>query len=281
MSSLSNTRVYFPDGDGALRALSPDGGTSIVHELPNVRGRTRVVFAVSPDDRRIAIAVFDWSVTPMTLRIYVEDLIGGAHHVEIFSSSSAYEWPVGWHLGNLVLAVNPVPNASNPYGAGAYHVANASDGTRLATLGGPDCPVVGPLSLAGTACASGCDSATTCVEAVSWSGIRSVVYRRPNTLGSGASWSALSPDGSSVTTGTPLGDGVATMSSVTPLQVAGDTFVHWWIDDDHVLGLQCVGADLASCTNMWAVIDIVTGSAVALASPDSTPVGWAPVSTGG
>jgi hypothetical protein len=74
--SLSDTSVYFPDGDGELRALRPDGSTLIVHKLPNVRGHARAFFAVSPDDRRIAISVFDWSVTPMNLRIYVEDSDG-------------------------------------------------------------------------------------------------------------------------------------------------------------------------------------------------------------
>ena len=213
--SLSDTRVYFPDGDSQLRALAPAGGSSIVHQLPNVRGKTRAVFAVSPDGNRIAISLFDWSVTPMSLRIYVEDLMGGGNHVEIFRSTSVYEWPVAWHKGDLVLAVNPVGNASNPYGAGAYHVAKASDGTRLAVMGGSDCLVVGPLSPSGTACASDCDATTTCIEAVDWSGARSLIYRRPNAMGSGASWSALSPDGTAVTTGTEgPGDGVATRAGV-------------------------------------------------------------------
>lgn len=274
--SLSNTSVYFPDGDRQLRALSSDGGTSIVHQLPNVRGRTRAVFAVSPDDRRIAISLFDWSLKPMQLRIYVEDLIGGSHRVEVFRSSSTYEWPVGWHQGNVVLALNPVPNASNPYGAGAYHVVNAADGTRLATMGGPDCPVVGSLSQAGTACASDCGSDTTCVDAVNWAGVRNVVYRRPNAQGSGPSWSALSPDGKSVTTGTSTDDGVATTSGVMPLASSVD-LRHWWVDDRHVLGAQCV-PNAATC-DMWNVIDVTSGSAVTVDNPDANPIGWFPVSS--
>ena len=273
--SLSNTSVYFPDGDTQLRVLSPDGKTSIVHRLPNLRGRTRAVFAVSPDDGRIAISVFDWSVTPMLLRIFVEDLVGGSHHVEVFSSRSKYEWPVGWYQGSVVLAVNPVPNASNPNGAGAYHVVSAADGTRLATMGGPDCPVVGPLSRAGTACASGCGANTTCVDAVSWAGVRTVVYQRSNAQGSGPSWSALSPDGKSVTNGASTGDGVATNSGVIPLAGSVD-LRHWWVDDRHVLGAQCL-PNAATC-DMWNVIDVASGSAVAVENPDANPIGWFPVS---
>jgi hypothetical protein len=246
-----------------------------VHALPNVPGKSRAVFAVSPDDSRIAVAVFDWSVAPVSLRIYIEDLGGGGHHADLFSSTSAYEWPVGWHSGNLVIAANPVGNASNPYGAGAYHVARASDGARLAVMGGPDCMVVGPLSSAGSACASICSATVTCIDSVDWSGVRTVIYRRPNSEGSGASWSALSPDGTMVTTGAADAyDGVATGSRVIPLMSNTDAFTYWWVDDGHLLGLWCSGASRASCTDAYALIDIGTGSAVPINDSNTAPVGW-------
>jgi len=282
--SLSGTRVYFPDGDSQLRVLAPDGSSSIVHQLANVRGKTRAVFAVSPDGNRIAISLFDWSVTPMTLRIYVEDLLGGGNHVEIFRSTSAYEWPVAWHDGDVVLAVNPVPNASNPYGAGAYHVANASDGTRIAVMGGPDCLVVGPLSPSGTACASDCDATTTCIEGVGWSGARTLIYRRPNGMGSGASWSALSPDGTAVTTGTQgPGDGVATKAGVTLFDGNVVGLRNWWIDNGHVIGWLCIGGNLGNCTDVIGAIDVATGSTlpVILDTANANPVGWFSASPGG
>ena len=274
--SFSDSRVYLPDGDGELRALCPDGTTAVVHALPNVRGKSRAVFSVSPDDSRIALAVFDWSAAPMRLRIYVEDLNGGGHRSDLFSSTSAYEWPVAWHSGNLVIAAGPF-GGSNPYGAGSYHVVKASDGARLAVMGGPDCMVVGPFSLAGSACASICSATETCVDAVDWSGVRTVIFRRPNSQGSGASWSALSPDGKLVTTGAAGAYfGVATGSSVIPLNSNTDSFTYWWVDQGHLMGLWCLGASRASCTDKYAVVDIGTGSAVGIIDFDfnTTPVGW-------
>jgi hypothetical protein len=288
--SLSDTRVYFLDGISQLRVMSSDGTTPVVHTLPNVRGKTRAVFSVSPDDKRIAISLFDWSVSPMSLTVYVEDLIGGGNRAQIFSSTSVYEWPVAWHNGNLVLAADPVPNASNPYGAGEYHVASPSDGTRLSVMGGRDCPVVGPLSQAGTACASNCDAITTCIEAVDWSGNRSVLYRRPNTMGSGASWSALSPDGTAVTTGTTArgGDGVATRAGLTPFTGNVVSLANWWIDKDHLLAWLCSGPSLGNCDDVIGVIDPATGAAFpeslfpySPATDDPHPVGWFPATTGG
>jgi hypothetical protein len=275
--SLSDAAVYFPDGDEELRALCTDGRTAVVHTLPNMPGKSRAVFAVSPDDSRIAMAIFDWSVSPMSEHLYVEDLNGGSHHVDLNSSTSEYEWPIGWHAGNLVIAAGPFGGGSNPYGAGSYHVASASAATRLAVMGGPDCLVVGPLSAAGTACASICSATVTCVDAVDWSGARTVIYRRPNSEGSGASWSALSPNGTMVTTGAAdAWDGVANESGVLPLMSNTDSFTYWWVDDGHLLGLWCIGASRASCSDKFALIDIRADSAIALVDfdPSTWPVGW-------
>ncbi|HEV3096905.1 MAG TPA: hypothetical protein VG104_07140, partial [Candidatus Dormibacteraeota bacterium] len=59
--SISNTRVYYPDGPTAVRYLARDGSTGLATSLPKPSAKTRAVFSVSPDDQRIAIAVFDWS----------------------------------------------------------------------------------------------------------------------------------------------------------------------------------------------------------------------------
>jgi hypothetical protein len=171
--STSDSRVYFLDGVTTLRFLAPDGSTGIVTTLPNIRGKARAIFAVSPDDQRIAISLFDWSKRPMSDHIYVEDLSGG-NRVEVLSSTSVYEWPVGWHAGKLVLAGGPSLGGSpNPYAADWYHLVDPSNGSRIAVLAGGDCPAVGPLSAGGTACVS---SKCHCIEKVDWSGKRSPTY---------------------------------------------------------------------------------------------------------
>jgi hypothetical protein len=66
------------------------------------------------------------------VRLYVEDLAGGAHHIDLFSSNSDFVWPVGWHGGNVVVAVGPpaVQNpAPNPYSAfGGYRLIDPGTG---------------------------------------------------------------------------------------------------------------------------------------------------------
>ncbi len=119
---------------------------------------------MTPDDRRIAVSLLDYTASPPTLRLYVEDL-GDGNHAEIFSSRSAFVWPVGWHAGKLVLAAVGGPPFSpqgitwNPYSAPEYHVVDPSDATRLATIGSgafqTGCQPSGLLTAAGTACYHG------------------------------------------------------------------------------------------------------------------------------
>ncbi len=170
--SATRNRVYYLDGDTRVISLSSDGRTRLaatVHGGP----ATLVGFAVSPDDRRIAVA--ERTYLPLAghpnyvdarndLRLYVEDLGSGAHHQEIFEQtfdSNTSEWPVGWYRGNLVVAVGPVGTQQyawqNPYAAAnGYHLVNPDTGRRLATICAGDyitgISPSGPLSAAGTAC---------------------------------------------------------------------------------------------------------------------------------
>jgi hypothetical protein len=118
-------------------------------------------FAVSPDDRRIAVAAVDSSSSPATTHLYVEDVGGGGNHVDLPPSSGDRVWPVGWHAGELVLAVGSAPIqsvAGNPYGTfGGYELVDASTGGRLGTLA---CNPAGPLTPAGSACLTGASPLT-------------------------------------------------------------------------------------------------------------------------
>src|SRR5690348_6753496 len=188
--SASNSRLYYLDGDANLRFLKPDGTTGAVKTLP-VEAAAAAIFAVSPDDTRIAVAIITYPY-PVKTRIYVEDLYGTTNHVELFSSSSVMEWPVGWHQGRLVIGIgmNAAPqNAWDgfSYTAGSYHVANAATATRLATI----CPngfAGGTPTPAGTACWS--NSSETVSD---WSGIT-----RPVPAGDGCRADVLSTDGQMV-----------------------------------------------------------------------------------
>jgi len=153
--SASATRVYYLDGDARVRALSPNGTTAVVATAPG-GPRAHAAFAVSPDDRRIAVSVLDYSGRAPRMRLYTQGL-ASAIHSDVFTSSQVYEWPIAWRNGALVLAILRggayVQNtAANPYDAfDGYHVVDAASGARLATL----CPSgvsVGPVVAAGTVC---------------------------------------------------------------------------------------------------------------------------------
>lgn len=103
---------------------------------------SRAAFAVSPDNQRIAVTVVDYpsvSTGSAHMRLYVEDLSGATHHVDLFDSTTVLEWPIGWHGGKLIIGVGGGPYGQNPcdicaYRAYEYHVADTATGNRLATI---------------------------------------------------------------------------------------------------------------------------------------------------
>jgi hypothetical protein len=235
--SASNSRLYYLDGDSSVMFLRPDGSTGAATTI-SVDSNSAAVFAVSPDDSRIAVAVITYPY-PAKTRLYVEDLTGGGHHIDLFSSGSVLEWPVGWHQGHLVIAVgiNAAPqNAWDGfvYAFSGYHVADASTGTRVATIcDGYDAS--NPPVPAGTVCSNSSSSIVS-----DWSGAT-----RPAPADVGCAGGALSPDGSMIADcqGNPrvvtfvVGDGtrIATQYSGTPLG---------WIDSTHVV-LKADNSDLS------------------------------------
>src|SRR5712691_7745075 len=226
--SASSSRLYYLDGDSSVMFLKPDGTTGAATTI-SVDSKSAAVFAVSPDDSRIAVAVITYPY-PAKTRLYVEDLMGGGHHIDLFSSGTVLEWPVGWHQGHLVIAVgmNAAPqNAFDGfiYGYSGYHVADASTGTRLATICDGYSAAVPPVP-AGTVCANYPKFVVS-----DWAGTT-----RPAPPDQGCNGGALSPDGSMiadcqgspavVTLVVPDGTQIATQFSGTPVG---------WIDNTHLV----------------------------------------------
>lgn len=201
--SASATRVYYLDGDAQVRSLTRYGQTADVVKLDGTP-QVHAVFAVSPDDLRIAVTTIDYSKNPPARHLYVSDLTG-ANRSEVVVSGNAYVWPVAWHDGDLVLAsgnANAVPVASpdgvhpwcdpsagvctadNPYGAAhGFELIDPKTGMRLATLGSDQCQPIGLLTSAGTLCREGSAPSglitptqdckpqiTTCLRLADWSG---------------------------------------------------------------------------------------------------------------
>lgn len=154
--SATQSRVYYLDGDSTLRWLSPSS-KGVAMSLPGSRTAS-AAFAVSPDDARIAVSVIDFAPRTPVVHLSVGPLAGPL--TEIFTSASEYLWPVGWHAGKLVAAQGPTVSLGgwegfNPYSARFYYVIDATNGDRLAAIGGSGmdtCPPTGLLTAAGTAC---------------------------------------------------------------------------------------------------------------------------------
>lgn len=200
--NASRSRVYYLDGDRDVHYLKADGTTGLAASLPG-SARVHAAFAVTPDDSRIAVALLDYSVSPVALTLYVED-VGGAHHAVIFTSNNHYVWPVAWHSGQLAVAYlgpNAVPFKSktflysnrdltnypygpNPYGGINFHVINPVTAAREAIISGGGAS--GLLTKAGTAVVQG--------DGDDWKG-NWINFNSPHDYGSFSAAGSISPDG--------------------------------------------------------------------------------------
>jgi hypothetical protein len=245
--SATNDQVYFRDGDTKIRMVVPPSGAIDVTTVPG-GSNTVSFFSVSPDDQRIAVLVEDLSGTSsIGLRLYVEDLIGGAHHSDIYTASTPKGktgttlWPMGWHQGALVLAVVPaclfeavgLPPTE-------WHLSNATTGARVATIRGPNCILSTWPSAAGVGCMDP-QGVTTIYD---WAG-KVVSVTGPGIQGAGST-TGLSPAGHSIffSTGITLGASTPTTRIVQlgpgPYATLQGHAACGWIDEDHLLAGDAV-----------------------------------------
>src|SRR6202140_1438354 len=207
--SATTDEVYFRDGDNKIREVVPPGSAADVTTVPG--GPTTVsFFSVSPDDLRIAVLVEDLSgAASIGLRLYVEDLRGAGHHTDIYTTSTPKSkagstlWPMGWHQGALVLAVAPActfePAGLTP---SEWHVANASNASRMATIRSNNCTLSYWPSPAGV----GCTDANGVTTLFDWTA-KVLSVTGPGATGTGYSQSRISPAGHSILFATGAGRG--------------------------------------------------------------------------
>jgi hypothetical protein len=246
--STSAGRLYYLDGDRDVRYLAPDGSTGLATRVPG-HSQAAAMFAVSPDDRRIAVAIFDYRSHPPAPRLYVEDLAGGTNRIEIPTSFGSYWRPVGWHAGSLVLAgsSHPVPwlAAHLPFGpVDRFQVLNPSNGQIRATLGDSGCePLPSLPANAGVPCMvqyRGVTKRDTTwgLGIVNWSG-KVTMFPTAGQFIRGAS---VSPDGNNLLVGysdgsSKLLSSPATGSTEVSVTGVGGHGGHGggWLDSTHVL----------------------------------------------
>jgi hypothetical protein len=184
------------------------------------------MFAVSPDDARIAVIVVDYTASGASTRLYIEDLDSSKNHVEIFTESGTKTlWPIGWHgTNNLVVAVVPsCSQGGGPFCCGIQelHVVDPATAVRRFTIGNvTSCPIVGSASPAGDICWDGSQS-----KILNWTAGTVRTYSQP-----GPALQFLSPSGSQVA----VVDNTGTTMQGTSISFPG-LFACGWIDDTHIL----------------------------------------------
>jgi hypothetical protein len=97
--SSSSSRLYYLDGN-ILRSVTPGGVGGVIRMLE--AGNREYALAVTADDRRIAVAEFDYSMSPPAFHVWVEDLAGG-NRVDLKPKNISYGWPFGWLDGKLIV----------------------------------------------------------------------------------------------------------------------------------------------------------------------------------
>ena len=238
-TSPSQTREYYLNGGSEVRFLTADGRTAQATKIA-LGASEQAGFAVSPDDRRIAVAVFSYTLpanqsgSPPTydgMRLYVEDVQGGGHHVDIHSSTTVAEFPIGWTGGQLVMAVvNPLCCRAlpiNPYAATSYHVVDPATGRRLASLCENSAGPEGPIEPAGAICLEGSSSP----RFQRWDGS---LFAAPAAVPNPTYLVALSPDGTRVAVG---GDRIRLMGPAGRADqlLSESGYALGWLDAGHIV----------------------------------------------
>jgi hypothetical protein len=245
--SASNDEVYFRDGDTRIRMVVPPGSAADVTSVP---GGPNIIsfFSVSPDDQQIAVFTENVSSgTGIDERLYVEDLHGGGHHVDIYTTQVPKDergttlWPMGWHGGALVLAVfRACTSEASGLQPREWHVSNAVSGARVATISGTNCV----LSTWPSAGGVGCMDPQGVTTLYNWAG-KVVSVTGPGIQGAGST-TGLSPAGQSIffSTGTSLGQSTPTTRIVQlgpgPYTTVPGHAACGWIDEDHLLAGDAV-----------------------------------------
>lgn len=270
--STTSTAAYFLDGVTTIRRLARDGSTTVATTTPAPDGgQQRVLFAVSPDDTRIAFAVFRAAgdnATHETLTVRRLDG-GGARtladfvvHVtgQLGSVDRPFDVPVGWHGDDLVVGESfPVQNSPN--GSLVRQRALAwYDTVRGGRTAGP--------------CGSDTDDLDGVIALAAGVSCRSVLHHWDGSttrLAPGGAW--VSSDGTMVA-GTQDGHLAAGRIGAPTLTATGTAqgFIAGWLDSTHLV-VQDVAAPSGGRSRVLTVSSttITPGSAFAGYAMDTIP----------
>lgn len=267
--------MYFEDGNTAIDYLTPTGQRGVALTIARPAG-AMVVFAVSPDDTRVAVAIlsnWDGIAPPYTSHMYLVAMGGGIEQT-LFdgtgTSSSPLTWPIGWDGSNLVVAQSFYE--ADVIGGGpcmSYGTAEATQCASQLRLFNPATRSFGPVlcpdgTMNGVPTAVAIACTTSGLQAVSWSGtITSFGSSIPS-----SGTCMLSPQGAVIACPSVLVNGGMSAAQDLPAHLfraggvaqpilnPGNAQVIGWIDGNDVV--VTTGAD----SQGLAVENIVTGKQI-------------------
>src|SRR5438270_2785764 len=115
--STTRDRIFVLDGDTDVKELSRGGALRHVTSIGG-SASVRAAFAVSPDDRRIAVALLNLGPGAVgSEKVFVQDL-GGGNRLDLRLPAPLVCWPIGWRQDRIVFAGGALSGglARNPYG---------------------------------------------------------------------------------------------------------------------------------------------------------------------
>jgi hypothetical protein len=261
--SASSTRAYYLENGNEIRWLAPDGSTGTVRSLP-LDGRSQLSFAVSPDDRRIAVTVFTTGTSMgtgpgLTTRTYVENLRDSSAHVEL-GTTTGYadpQWVAGWHGAGVVESVSSAAcwtyvGPATSCGL-SLRLVSAATGAPIANLCAPApgssvATMSGLPTGAGTVCADIHQESTSSsrlpaiqsigtIAAVDWNGHQRVFLASADPArGLAVGGCFLAPDGAQMACNSNASQAVTFLSPTGALRDLGTGYrILGWLDSSHLL----------------------------------------------
>jgi hypothetical protein len=180
LTSTSDSRLYFEDGNTAIDYLTPTGQHGVAFTISRPAG-VIVAFAVSPDDTRVAVAILsNWDgMAPFTSHMYLMAMGGGIEQT-LFdgtgTSANPLTWPIGWDGSNLVVAQSFYEAGVIGGGpCGSYGTVGTTQCADQLREFNPATRSFGPVlcpggTMNGVPTAVGIVCTTSVLQAVSWTG---------------------------------------------------------------------------------------------------------------
>jgi hypothetical protein len=268
--SVSDTKVYYLNGNTDVDALSPAGTTATTTQIPDGTSK-EIAFAVDPENQMIAISEIseESDATTDTGEGYIQDLSNGANKGSLWDNDGSYalRWPAGWDGTSLIDYISGMEEQCGGPGCGvspSYHVVDPTTGDASATVcqtptsqpsyGTPNTTFTsasldGLATAAGTACDVTLDSfdpngrhtgETESIVAVDWTGTSTTFTQFPTNEGYGNTElynCFLSADGSRMACTAGSNNALALLSSGGTITNTGHVYnsILGWIDATHLL----------------------------------------------